>query len=555
MADHSRGEGLAPLLRLGITALLAASTIGAILLAANLLLVAGASRRAQYAAIADVCSEHLRAAGEDPAAGQAAVNALQIRFALEGVSVTEGSHTFTAGEVDPQTALREERMAGARRLEIRFVDHEMRRLARMARIVFAVGGAATAGGIVFLLSLLASTLRDKQAGTAGSGADASRVSGYLIDTFESSVRTLRGRENELKEMHSREKERADALATITETLVRSLTSGFISLDEHGILLDMNSAAREILGIPPAAAVRNRHPDQVLGTTEFERVLSEAIETRASLQRVEVTHLDARTVGLTTVPLLDAGRGYLGMLALFTDLTPVRQLETRLRDMQSLADLGEMSAGIAHEFRNSLSTVLGYLSLARKSVVPPAAEERIRRAEREAQLLSAAVESLLTFARPMDLQMRPLDVTALLSEIAERHRPLTEGKSGTAAPHPIRIDVHGGPLVIEGDALLLGRAFENLIRNATEAIQERGIDGRIDIDVSPARQSIRISDNGVGIDESEASRLFLPFRSTKSNGFGLGLALTRKIVLLHHGSISMSGRRGEGTTVRIDLTME
>jgi signal transduction histidine kinase len=525
MAAYSRAEGLAPVFRLAIIALLAISIIAAIFLAASLFLVAGSAKRSQYAAIADICGERLRQTGEDDVASAAAVRDLQKRFVLEGLLVVDGARTFAAGEVEPQAGYREERRVAGRRVEIRFTDHEMRRLVRTARIVFAVGGAAMLGGIILVLSIFASAVRAKEAGPVGGSADAA-VSGYLI------------------EMHSREKERADALATITETLVRSLASGFISVDEHGMLLDMNSAAREILDIPSTSPVRNRRLEEVLGATEFQRVLAKAIDERASLQRVEIAHVNERIVGLTTVPLLDAGGRGLGMLALFTDLTPVRQLETRLRDMQSLADLGEMSAGIAHEFRNSLSAVLGYLRLAQKSNVPPEAEERIRRAEGEARLLSEAVESLLTFARPMDLQTRPIDVTALLAETAERLRPLSSS---------IAIEVRGGPLVIDGDAVLLGRAFENLIRNAAEAIQERGSEGTIAIDVTPAQQCIRIADDGVGIDDSEASRLFLPFRSTKPNGFGLGLALTRKIILLHRGTISMTGKRGVGSTVRIDLT--
>lgn len=545
MAAYPRANAIAPLLRVAVTSFLAVAITGAIFLTANLYVVAGGAKRAQYAALADVCAERIRTGGGDAAATQQAVRGLYRQFRIEGVMVADGGRVFTAGNVDSKAVMyHEERSVGGRTVQIRFTDHELVKLVRIGRIVLAVGAAATIGGIVMLFTALFSAIGSREpAGGAGGGTVANGP-GYLIDTFETSVRTLRGRENVLKEMHTREKERADALETITETLVRSLTSGFISVDDRGLLLDMNQAAREILDVPAATfPVRDLLLPEALGATDFTRVLQEAIDGRASLQRVEIAQADRRTIGLSTVPLLDPARRYLGMLALFTDLTPVRQLETRLRDMQSLADLGEMSAGIAHEFRNSLSTVLGYLHLALKSNVPPEADERIRNAEREALLLTEAVESLLTFARPMDLQTRSLDVTDLLSEVAERLRPLNGA---------IAIEVAGGPLVIEGDAVLLSRAFENLIRNATESIQERGGEGHIDITVSPTQRSVNIADDGMGIDETEASRLFLPFRSTKPNGFGLGLALTRKIVILHGGTISLSGRRGEGATVAIAL---
>ena len=543
MAAYPRADGIAPLLRVAVTSFLAVAITGAIFLTANLYVVAGGAKRAQYAALADICAERIRTGGENQAAIQKAVSGLREQFRIEGVKVVDGEHVYTAGSIDSQAMYRAERTLAGRTVEIRFTDHELFKLVRIGRIVLAVGAAATIGGIVMLFTALFSAIGSREP-AGGSGGAVANTPGYLIDTFETSVRTLRGRENALKEMHSREKERADALETITETLVRSLTSGFISVDERGLVLDMNQAAREILDVPAATfPVRDLHLPEALGKTDFTRVLQEAIDGRTSLQRVEIVQADRRTIGLTTVPLLDPARRYLGMLALFTDLTPVRQLENRLRDMQSLADLGEMSAGIAHEFRNSLSTVLGYLRLALKSNVPPEAGERIRNAEREALLLTEAVESLLTFARPMDLQTRALDVTELLSEVAERLRPL----NGTIA-----IDVIGGPLSIDGDAVLLGRAFENLIRNATESIQERGGDGHIAIGVSPTQRCITIADDGMGIDETEAARLFLPFRSTKPNGFGLGLALTRKIVILHGGTITMTGRRGDGATVTITL---
>jgi PAS domain S-box-containing protein len=535
MAAYPRTDGLAPLLRVAVTAILAICLVGAIFLTANLYVVAGAAKRAQYSALTDICLQRM-AAGRNDAEAAEAVRQIREDFNLEGIAVTDGARIFTAGDVDPNAVYREHRELPGRAVEVRFTDHAMQKLVRTGRIVFAAAAAATIGGVMLFLGALFSVSKTSDTGTGSEAA--------VFDTFETSVRTLRGREDALKVLHSREKERADALATITETLVRSLNSGFISVDDQGRLLDLNQAAREILGVTAAGPFGDRVLSAVLGQTEFARVLQEAIDARASLQRVEVAHDGGRVIGITTVPLFDPDGRYLGMLALFTDLTHVRQLETRLRDMQSLADLGEMSAGIAHEFRNSLSTVLGYLRLARKGGLAAEAEERVRSAEREAALLTEAVESLLTFARPMTLQTRPLDVANLISDITDRLRPLHAD---------IAIGVEGGPFLVDGDASLLARAFENLVRNATEAIQERGGAGRIAVAIAPAQKSITIADDGIGIDEAEAPRLFLPFRSTKPNGFGLGLALTRKIILLHGGTIRMTGRRGEGATVTIDLS--
>lgn len=531
-------------LRVALTALLALFVAGAVVLSAvvpNLYLISGRAKQSEYAAIADLIVERV-AAHPDSSTFATALADVRQRFGIDAIAISvDGEPTFTAGVPDPATIYREDRVVAGRRLEIRFTDRSVKQLARVARIVAIAATVATVCGLIGLMVALFTFFRSTP-DDAIEGAPGGTPT-YLIQTFETSIQALRGRETTLRELHDQQKARADTLATITQTLVRSLTSGFISIDENGLVLDMNQAACELLGVSTAAAVEGRAIEDALGHSPFVELLQQAADGRATLQRVEVHQNDeaARTIGLTTVPLLDESGRYLGMLALFTDLTEVRQLERRLREMQSLADLGEMSAGIAHEFRNSLSTVLGYLKLARRSSIPPEADERMKNAETEARLLTEAVESLLTFARPMKLQMHPVDVTELVAEIAERLRPLWS---------TVRFDVDGGPLVVDGDAALLGRAFENLMRNAAEAIGERGGAGCVEVRVSGKRVVVR--DDGVGIDEDEAPRLFLPFRSTKPNGFGLGLALTKKIVLLHGGAIRMTGKKGEGTTVTVDL---
>jgi signal transduction histidine kinase len=204
----------------------------------------------------------------------------------------------------------------------------------------------------------------------------------------------------------------------------------------------------------------------------------------------------------------------------------------------------MAAGIAHEFRNSLSTILGYLRLVRLTSMTQEGEARLANAEKEARLLTEAVESLLNFARPVSLKMREVDLSALIGDLIEQFRPVLGATT---------IEVSGDPLLIVGDLTLLRRAFENLLRNAIEAVAVRGAAGAIKIVTtrSPHR-SIVIEDNGVGLNPDDVPRLFLPFQSTKPSGFGLGLALARKIILVHGGSLSLTGRPGEGARVTAEF---
>ena len=365
---------------------------------------------------------------------------------------------------------------------------------------------------------------------------------YLIDTFRKSIATLREQEVELQRMHDVQKGRADDLERVTSALTRSLSSGFLAIDPQGRVVEINAAGREIL--PLRDNVAGEPIADAFGDNAFADALRSAVEQGVGLRRVEIP-LGAQTIGLTTVPLLSESLQLLGVLALFTDLTPIRNLETRVRELQTLADLGEISTGIAHEFRNSLATILGYLRLVRQEALPEKALAAVERAEREATELSAAVTSLLAFASPMRLSMSKVDLHALVCDLAEK----------LGAPDSVRIECDGKSVVVDADAALLSRAFENLLRNAVDAVVAKGGGAvRVTIDDDP-RPLVRIEDEGIGIDPADVPRLLLPFQSQKANGYGLGLPLSRKIALLHNATLALTGEPGRGATATVTFAAE
>ena len=432
-------------------------------------------------------------------------------------------------------------------IEVSFSNNEPLALRQSMRMILFTGLALVASGIIVFGLYLYSVGKpmEEMLGHArelrdfDSGVD---ETWYLIDTFRGSIKTLKEQEQELKRLHSLEKSRADDLARVASTLTRSISSGVIAFDEDGAIYDLNDAARSILGLTEGLDVIGRTSLEVFGDNPFSTLLQRAISNRSSLQRQEldlVTNQEL-TIGLSTVPLINDQARYLGMIALFTDLTPVRQLEQRLREMQTLADLGETSAGIAHEFRNSLSTIMGYLRLASRSTSPEAAE-RLKKAEAEAAQLSAAVTALLNFARPMTLERHEIEVSELLQSLAARLADTSD---------EVEFTFRGVSLQIEGDSTLLGRAFENLLRNAVDAIRQKGSSGTVTIEIEDDPPLIRIRDNGVGLDPASVSRLLLPFQSDKPSGFGIGLALARKIILLHGGTLTLDGEPGVGAVVTV-----
>ncbi|HXH37292.1 MAG TPA: ATP-binding protein, partial [Thermoanaerobaculia bacterium] len=115
-----------------------------------------------------------------------------------------------------------------------------------------------------------------------------------------------------------------------------------------------------------------------------------------------------------------------------------------------------------------------------------------------------------------------------------------------------VALHGPPTVIEGDRVLLSRALENLLRNAADAVRQHG-GGSITVTLrDEPLPSVTIADTGVGFNPADGPRFFLPFQSNKPNGFGMGLPLAKKIVLLHGGTLRLTGEVGKGAVATIEF---
>lgn len=489
-------------------------------------------------------------AGFDDSVGALQLSAIRTRYGVAGVAVvTPDGRRHVSGVIpENEDVATISRTTPAGNLTLVFDDSRVRALRRTFILTTGVSLAAVAAGALLLALYLPRITRpiermlDSAAEIRERAPDVDEHE-YLIETFRASIDTLKAQKQELQSLHDAQKVRADDLERVTAALTRSLTSGFLAVDAEGNVVDLNTAAREILHVGETA-VSARHVAEAFGENGFTHAVLDAVRNRAATTRTEVTverEAGRQLIGLTTVPLIDAEQRFLALLALFTDLTPYRELEARVRELQTLADLGEISAGIAHEFRNSLSTMLGYLKLARRAVSAEDMARSIEKSEREAALLAEAVDRLLAFARPMQVERRAIDLLELAGEVCER-----------VAPDDVTLTYGGVPAHVEGDRSLLVRALDNLVRNAIDSVREKG-SGAVRVIVADGEApSVRVEDDGVGVDAADVPRLMLPFQSQKPSGYGLGLPLARKIVLLHGGTIRLEGRKGEGAVATIAL---
>jgi signal transduction histidine kinase len=222
----------------------------------------------------------------------------------------------------------------------------------------------------------------------------------------------------------------------------------------------------------------------------------------------------------------------------------RRMEEAIREKEALARAGELTAGIAHEVRNGLGTILGYARMLEGSAPaeePAAAARSIRE---ECETLETVVRRFTDFVKLEKLQLGDADLARLVTRVVAREARAR----GEVRTRLVGLDA---PIVVRADEELLERAFENVVRNAVEAAAAGG--GHVEVSAEGGEDcvEVRIEDDGPGLAPDYPGEI-RPFYSTRLGGLGLGLPLARKIVLLHGGSLELLGREASGVRVEIRL---
>jgi signal transduction histidine kinase len=257
------------------------------------------------------------------------------------------------------------------------------------------------------------------------------------------------------------------------------------------------------------------------------------------------------VGVTVSPLFDGGGRLHGAICLFTDLTSVKSLEEQLMLKESLATVGELTAGIAHEFRNGLATIHGYSKLIDLNELPEKYRSYVSGIRAETESLSEVVTNFLNFARPAQLTLTRVDLRAVCERAVEEVRSDAVALGGEIA-------VSGEFGAVDGDEVLLRQAFSNLLRNAVEACAGGSVPAKVairsEIDAARSLSRITVDDNGPGIPEASRERVFQPFFTSKRSGTGLGLALVQKIIVFHNGRVTAGASEDGGASLQVTLPL-
>jgi PAS domain S-box-containing protein len=365
--------------------------------------------------------------------------------------------------------------------------------------------------------------------------NAENPSAFMAASMQAVIQKLRDQEKELEHLHQREKQRAQQTERLSEAVTRNMPAGLILVNSSGLISSANPAAETALGI---RSLPFRRYSEVFGPdSTLARMLQDCLEQGETFRREEVEYTtpnrELRQLGVTISPITNKPGEISGALCLLSDLTELAGLQRQMQMKENLAALGELSAGIAHEFKNALATISGYAQMIRSEAGRGEVSENAERILEQTRTITHVVTEFLKFARPLNLADEDVFLEPLIRRLSDDVREAHPGVS---------ISVEGDFSEISGDEALLRQAMLNLVKNAAEAAAEQQFGGRIMVHGSletgagGSTQRISITDNGPGIPGDSLPKVFVPFYTTKPQGTGLGLAIVQKIIVQHGGSV-------------------
>lgn len=370
------------------------------------------------------------------------------------------------------------------------------------------------------------------------------ISGYLAERLKIQERQL------VKASEALKRARLE-----TDDILRHLNSGLLTIDSQGIIVYFNRAAERILGFAEEdvrgmlceVAFSERMPS-------LSEALMEGIRYGRQNPRkeIDITFKGLTVpIGLSTSVLTDADHQLRGVIAIFSDLTEAKAMETKVRTADRLAAVGELSASIAHEIRNPLASISGSVEVLRQDL--NLSGDQIRLMDlivKESHRLSKILSEFLTYARIDRPRYNKVELCHVVSEVIEilvHHESYHDG---------IRLNFESDESIIYGvgDEDLFKQLLINLAVNACEAIADSQgeLTFRLVLNHNSFMVELYVQDNGPGIAGTDFKRIYQPFFSTKKQGTGLGLAIVHRICSALKLNLSVESQQNEGTTFLLEI---
>jgi len=325
----------------------------------------------------------------------------------------------------------------------------------------------------------------------------------------------------------------DNLEILNESIINSINSGLIALDESTRVILFNPAAEAIFGIQ-ASRVSGKTVDQALPfirdrLREFIAPGTAKVKRPPPFADLAYTRPDGeeRYLRLTVSPLrLNRGEQK-GHILVFQDVTEIKQIESEMKKVESLALTGQLAAGIAHEVRNPMASISGSIQMLKDGLSENDLNNRLMDIiNREINRLNNLVNDFLSFAKPKKTEYQPFDLNQLILESLELFKNSRYWDNRIS----LKTDLQQA-VTVESDPEQVKQILWNLLLNASEAMTQGGelhVSTNSNSGSNGKRAKIVVRDTGKGFDQAALSHLFTPFYTTKEQGSGLGLATVKRI---------------------------
>jgi PAS domain S-box-containing protein len=373
----------------------------------------------------------------------------------------------------------------------------------------------------------------------------------LVEALRRVSRRAEERLEQLRDESAR-REREEEFSARLRAIVESSGDAIASTDLAGMITSWNHAAERMFGY--AALDAAGHPVSMLtppDRAEEEQEILAQIRGGGRVKSFETVRLNRDgaqlQVSLTISPIHDAQGRVSGISYIARDITERKKVEQRLIETQKLESLSIMAGGLAHEFNNLLTGIMGNTSLVLETLTEPLARERLSLVLREGGHAAGLVQQMLAFAGKGAFVIGRLN----LSQIVEEMDPLLRTSISRTVALDLYLDREVPP--IEGDRAQVQQLLMNLVLNAAESINGSGaVTIATRSDGGGRKVVLEVRDTGCGMDEATKARIFDPFFTTKFMGRGLGLAAVMGIIRVQCGEIEVESHPGRGSTFRVAL---
>jgi len=354
--------------------------------------------------------------------------------------------------------------------------------------------------------------------------------GLLANSFNEMIQKINQSTNKLKN-----------LKEFNEDILRSTTTGIISVDQDGEVISINRAAKNIL---------KKESEQEEIFMKLKKLTIKSLNKNERYNKImefSIEQVESLIIEVNTSLLTNEEGEINGALCSFNDITQRRKIEERIKEIDRLSSLGEIAAGLAHEIRNPLTGIKTSIEVLENRINDKSSNQLCANVVSEINRMNTLISDILNFSNPKNPQLKLIDVKNIIEETLMLMEEQFKNNN-------IQIKKKYGQekLYAKIDPEQLKQILINLYMNAINAISKKG---KIEIFLRVINENkikISIKDDGKGIKDEDISKIFDPFFTTSAKGTGLGLAVVKRLVLENKGEIDIKSVVGEGTNVEIIL---